>query len=181
MEQEAERLRTRAREEHRQAMTDSLTGIPNRQAFEERMAEEFARWKRFHTPLALLVWDVDKFKDINDRYGHKAGDKVLKTLARTLHDSIRETDFLARFGGEEFVLLMTGAEAPALREVADKLRTAVGGCGFHFRGNSVQVTISCGIACFAEGDTPETVFDRADRALYHAKELGRDRCELADT
>jgi diguanylate cyclase len=181
MEQEAERLRTRAREEHRQAMTDSLTGIPNRQAFEERMTEEYARWKRFHTPLALLVWDVDKFKDINDRYGHKAGDKVLKTLARTLHDSIRETDFLARFGGEEFVLLMTGAEAPALREVADKLRTAVGGCGFHFRGNSVQVTISCGIACFAEGDTPETVFDRADRALYHAKELGRDRCELADT
>jgi diguanylate cyclase len=181
MEQEAERLRTRAREEHRQAMTDSLTGIANRPAFEERMAEEFARWKRFHTPLALLVWDVDKFKDINDRYGHKAGDKVLKTLARTLQDSIRETDFLARFGGEEFVLLMTGAEVPALREVADKLRTAVGSCGFHFRGTSVQVTISCGIACFAEGDTPETVFDRADRALYHAKEQGRDRCELADT
>jgi diguanylate cyclase len=179
MEEEAERLRNRAREEHRQAMTDSLTDIPNRLAFDERMAEEFARWKRFHTPLALLVWDVDRFKDLNDQYGHKAGDKVLKALAQTLQDNIRETDFLARYGGEEFVLIMTGAEAEVLEEVANKLRGAVAGCGFHFRGNAVQVTISCGIASFAGEDTPETVFERADRALYRAKDLGRDRCELA--
>ena len=180
MEEEAERLRSRAREEHRQAMTDSLTGIPNRLAFDERMTEEFARWKRFQTPLALLVWDVDHFKELNDQYGHKAGDKVLKALAQTLQDNIRETDFLARYGGEEFVLIMTGAEANVLREVADKLRSAVAACGFHFRGNAVRVTISCGIARFTSGDTPETVFDRADRALYRAKENGRDRCELAE-
>ena len=181
MEEEAERLRDRAREEHRQAMTDSLTGIPNRPAFDERMAEEFARWKRFHTPLALLVWDVDNFKDLNDRYGHKAGDKVLKAVALSLQDHIRETDFLARYGGEEFVLITTGADGPALRDLADKLRRAVAGCGFHFRGTRVQVTISCGIAVFASRDTPETVFDRADRALYRAKDRGRDRCEFAET
>lgn len=180
MEEEAERLRSRAREEHRQAMTDSLTGIPNRLAFDERMAEEFARWKRFHTPLALLVWDVDRFKDLNDRYGHKAGDKVLKAVAQTLQDHIRETDFLARYGGEEFVLIMTGAETDVLGELADKLRSAVADCGFHFRGSAVRVTISCGIAAFASGDTPDAVFDRADRALYRAKELGRDRCEMAE-
>ena len=180
MEEEAERLRSRAREEHRQAMTDSLTGIPNRLAFDERVTEEFARWKRFHTPLALLVWDVDNFKDLNDRYGHKAGDKVLKAVAQTLQDNIRETDFLARYGGEEFVLIMTGAEADVLGDVARKLREAVSACGFHFRGSSVQVTISCGIAAFTTGDTPEAAFDRADRALYRAKDLGRNRCEFAN-
>ena len=179
LEEEAERLRSRAREEHRQAMTDSLTGIPNRLAFDERMAGEFARWKRFHTPLALLVWDVDRFKDLNDQYGHKAGDKVLKAVAQTLREHIRETDFIARYGGEEFVLIMSGAGIDVLEEVANKLRNAVADCGFHFRGNAVQVTISCGIASFAGEDTPETVFDRADRALYRAKDLGRDRCELA--
>ncbi|HEY9149456.1 MAG TPA: diguanylate cyclase [Gammaproteobacteria bacterium] len=181
MEEEAERLRNRARDEHHQAMTDSLTGIPNRLAFDEHMAGEFARWKRFHTPLALLVWDVDRFKDLNDQYGHKAGDKVLKAVAQTLQEHIRETDFIARYGGEEFVLIMSGAEVDVLEEVANKLRSAVSGCGFHFRGNAVQVTISCGIASFAGEDTPETVFERADRALYRAKDLGRDRCEFAAT
>ncbi len=179
MEEETEQLRGRVREERIQAMTDTLTGIPNRMAFDERIADEVARWKRFHTPLALLVWDVDKFKVINDNYGHKAGDKVLKTVAHTLQSQVRETDFLARFGGEEFVLIMTGTELPVIQEVADKLRESVAACGFHFRGNSVQVTISCGIALFTEGDNPEGVFDRADQALYRAKENGRNRCEIA--
>ena len=178
METESAQLRERIGEEHRQALTDPLTGIPNRLAYQERIAQEYARWKRFNTPLALLIWDVDRFKHINDQYGHKAGDKVLKVIAGTLADNIRETDFLARYGGEEFVLLMTGAGQPAIGEVADKLRAAVETCGFHYRGENVPITISCGIAEFRDGDHVEGVFERADRALYRAKDQGRNRCVI---
>ncbi|MFA7386805.1 MAG: GGDEF domain-containing protein [Thiohalobacteraceae bacterium] len=180
MEAESAQLHERILQEHRQALTDSLTGIPNRLAYQERAAQEYARWKRFATPLALIVWDVDHFKKINDRYGHKAGDKVLKVIAGVLTDNIRETDFLARYGGEEFTLLMTGAALPAIREVAEKLRSAVDHCGFHYRGESVHVTVSCGIAEFRDGDAIEAVFERADRALYRAKHAGRNCCVVAE-
>lgn len=180
MEAESAQLRERITQEHRQAMTDALTGIPNRLAYQERIAQEYARWKRFTTPLALLIWDVDRFKAINDQYGHKAGDKVLKVIAGTLADNIRETDFLARYGGEEFVLLMTGTTQPAIQEVADKLRQAIEHCGFHYRGENVPITISCGIAEFFGNDTIEAVFERADRALYRAKEQGRNCCVTAE-
>ena len=180
MEAESAQLHERILQEHRQALTDSLTGIPNRLAYQERVAQEFARWKRFATPLGLIVWDVDHFKRINDRYGHKAGDKVLKVIAGVLAEHIRETDFLARYGGEEFTLLMTGAALPAIREVAEKLRNAVDHCGFHYRGESVPVTVSCGIAEFRDGDGIEAVFERADRALYRAKHAGRNCCVVAE-
>ncbi|MFP5507307.1 MAG: diguanylate cyclase, partial [Gammaproteobacteria bacterium] len=152
METESAQLRERIVAEHRQALTDALTGIPNRLAYQERIAQEYARWKRFDTPLALLIWDVDRFKQINDQYGHKAGDKVLKVIAGVLAEHIRETDFLARYGGEEFVMVMTGTAQPAILDVADKLRHAVEHCGFHYRGESVPITISCGIAEFHGGD-----------------------------
>ncbi|MBI5461210.1 MAG: diguanylate cyclase [Gammaproteobacteria bacterium] len=181
MEAESAQLRERIVQERRHALTDVLTGIPNRLAYQERVTQELARWKRFGTPLALLVWDVDKFKNINDQYGHKAGDKVLKVIAGTLADNIRETDFLARYGGEEFVLLMTGTTQPAILEVAEKLRQAVEVSGFHYRGEDVPITISCGIAEFRSGDSIEAVFERADRALYRAKDEGRNRCVLADS
>lgn len=180
MEVESARLRERVQQERTQALTDALTGIPNRLAYQERIIQEYARWKRFSTPLALLVWDVDRFKQINDQYGHKAGDKVLKVIAGILADNIRETDFLARYGGEEFILVMTGTTQPAIQEVAEKLRSAIEHCGFHYRGEAVPITISCGIAEFRTDDSIEAVFDRADRALYRAKDEGRNRCAVAE-
>lgn len=180
METESAQLRDRVTQERQHALTDTLTGIPNRLAYQERIAQEYARWKRFTTPLALLIWDVDRFKQINDQYGHKAGDKVLKVIANTLADNIRETDFLARYGGEEFVLLMTGTTQPAIQEVADKLRYAIEHCGFHYRGENVPITISCGIAEFRAGDSIESAFERADRALYRAKDQGRNCCVLSE-
>lgn len=180
MEHEAETLRERVREERSQAMTDALTGIPNRLAYEERLKQEVARWKRFGTPLVLVMWDVDRFKDINDRFGHKAGDKVLRTLANVLADGVRETDFVARYGGEEFVQLMTGSALTECLPVAEKLRAAVEATGFHFRDEAVVVTVSCGLAEFADGDSAEQCFERADKALYKAKEQGRNRCELSN-
>jgi diguanylate cyclase len=177
LEGETGQLRSRLHDERRQAQTDALTGIPNRLAYEERLLQEIARWKRFATPLVLLVWDVDHFKRINDKFGHRAGDKVLRTIARTLADAVRETDFIARYGGEEFVHLMTGAGLDDCLVVADKLRTRVQEAGFHFRGDAVTVTVSCGVALFRDGDSTETWFERADKALYRAKQTGRNRCE----
>lgn len=179
MEGESAKLRERIQEQRTQAFTDALTGIPNRLAYQERIALEFARWKRFKTPLVLLVWDVDHFKSVNDKYGHKAGDKVLKVIAETLNGQIRETDFLARYGGEEFVLVMTGTRQPVILDVANKLRQAIEICGFHFRGETVNITISCGIAEFQEGDAIDAVFERADAALYRAKDQGRNCCVIA--
>lgn len=179
LESEATELRTRVSLEHQQARLDPLTGIPNHLAYQERSLQEVARWKRFHTPLCLLVWDVDDFKRVNDTYGHKAGDKVLTTIANLLHRQIRETDFLARYGGEEFVLLASGADLPAARELAEKLRLAVADCGFHFRGDSVPITISCGLSAFRDGDSVEQVFERADKAIYRAKQAGRN-CVMSE-
>lgn len=180
MEGESAKLRERIQEQRTQAFTDALTGIPNRLAYQERIALEYARWKRFNTPLVLLVWDVDHFKSVNDKYGHKAGDKVLKVIAETLNGQIRETDFLARYGGEEFVLVMTGTRQPVILDVANKLRQAIETCGFHFRGETVNITISCGIAEFQEGDAIDAVFERADAALYRAKDQGRNCCVIAE-
>jgi diguanylate cyclase len=181
MEGESAKLRERIQEQRTQAFTDALTGIPNRLAYQERIVQEYARWKRFNTPLVLLVWDVDHFKAVNDKYGHKAGDKVLKVIAETLNGKIRETDFLARYGGEEFVLVMTGTRQPVILDVANKLRQAIETCGFHFRGEDVSITISCGIAEFQEGDAIDAVFERADAALYRAKDQGRNCCVIAES
>ncbi len=179
LESESAALRSRISAERSQAQTDALTGIPNRLAYEERLDQEIARWKRFSTPLVLLIWDVDHFKRINDSFGHKAGDKVLRTIARTLAGSVRETDFIARYGGEEFVHLMTGAELADCVAVADKLRELIAATGFHFRGRSVTITASCGLTQFRDGDSTESWFERADKALYRAKQAGRNRCEPA--
>ncbi|ACL71198.1 GGDEF domain-containing protein [Thioalkalivibrio sulfidiphilus] len=178
LEHEAQGLRRTMDDERKQALIDQLTGVPNRQAFDERLAQEYSRWKRFNTPLALIMWDVDRFKLINDSYGHKAGDKVIRAVAQKLKERIRETDMVARYGGEEFVMLLTGASGQDALAIAEKIRAEIAGLGFHFRGERVPITISAGIALFAEGDTPETAFDNADRALYEAKNTGRNRCVL---
>jgi diguanylate cyclase len=178
LEHEAQGLRRTMEDERQQALMDKLTGVPNRQAFDERLAQEYSRWKRFGTPLALIMWDVDRFKEINDSYGHKAGDKVIRAVAQQLQNRIRETDMVARYGGEEFVMLITGASGPEALSLADEIRTAISKLGFHFRNERVPVTISAGIAQFAEGDSPDSAFDNADRALYEAKNTGRNRCVL---
>ena len=178
MEKETKELRETVVREHAQAMTDVLTGIPNRLAYDQRFKQEVARCKRFDTSLVLMVWDVDLFKAVNDTYGHKAGDKVLKQLATALANGIRETDFIARYGGEEFVMLMTGSPIEACKQVADKLRANLEKIGFHFRGKSITVTASCGLSAYREEESPEQLFERADKALYKAKEQGRNQCVI---
>ena len=179
LEQETEALKQTVIEKNRQAMYDTLTAIPNRLFYEQRAAEEISRWKRFSSPLSLVVWDIDFFKKVNDTYGHKAGDKVLKTVAQLLNQRIRETDFLARYGGEEFVMLLPGTQQEECLQLVNDLRQQVADCGFHYHGEAVTITVSCGISSFREGDSLDSVFGRADRALYEAKENGRNQCMLA--
>ena len=117
-------------------MLDTVTGLPNRLAYEERVEQELARWKRFNSPLSMLVWDVDDFKLINDRYGHQAGDKALRIIAQSLQARLRETDFIARFGGEEFVCLLCGAEGEEAQSVAEEMRHSVESNGFSLPGQA---------------------------------------------
>jgi len=175
LEEEAEVLRVNLEQQREQAYQDALTELPNRLAWDQAMTAEFARFQRYGRPLALCLLDIDHFKQINDTYGHKAGDKLLRLVARIAARGIRESDILARYGGEEFALLMPETELAGAHVVAEKLREAVAQCGAHFNQQQVAVTISYGLTAFVEGDTPDAAFERADKALYRAKREGRNR------
>ncbi len=178
LETETELLRTNLKIEHDRALCDSLTGLPNRIAYKERIEMEFNRWKRYSSPLSLAVWDVDFFKRINDEYGHKAGDKTLILVGQLLMQNCRETDFVARYGGEEFVMLLPCTQASQAFEMAEHIRIVIQQCSFNYNGEIIDLTISCGISDFNDGDHYDDVFVRADKALYQAKNAGRNRCSV---
>ncbi len=172
--QENIRLIRLLQESNVRLLQDTLTGIPNRLAYEEWLQQEYHRWIRFGNPLTFLIWDIDHFKQINDQYGHATGDLVLRNIASQLAGQIRSTDFVARFGGEEFVMLLPGADMEAALQLANQIRTGI--AEFDNGEMNIPVTISCGLTGFQPGDSPQSVFDRADRALYQAKQKGRNRC-----
>jgi diguanylate cyclase len=176
MESESGELKSKLKIANNQALRDSLTGLPNRNAYNERMESELARWKRYRTPLSLIIWDIDYFKNINDSYGHKAGDKVLMLIAKQLSEHSRSADFISRFGGEEFTMLLPNTDKKSALILANQLRQTIEKTGFNAGGTSVDITISCGVTEFIENDTDESAFERADQALYQAKEQGRNRC-----
>lgn len=177
---ESEQLRDKLQAARQRAVRDPLTGLPNRLAYEERMRSEYARFERQGSKLSVVVIDIDKFKSINDTYGHQAGDRVLKHLARELHSQIRKQGFFGRFGGEEFVLILPDTARDGALELADALRRHMESCRFKHKDSPVNVTISCGIAEFRSDETIDTVFGRADAGLYAAKNNGRNRCEAVD-
>lgn len=180
LEKETESLKKAVAEKNQQAMFDALTKVPNRLFYQQKISAEVARAQRSNTVLSLAIWDIDFFKKINDKYGHKAGDKVLETIAQLINSRIRESDFFARYGGEEFVMLLPETSAQEALILADTLREKISSCSFHYRGEDVKVTASCGISSFSHSDTPDQVFERADKALYKAKTNGRNQCVLAD-
>lgn len=179
MEQEAQNFRDHLEEQRLKALIDPLTGLANRAGWSERLELELARWKRYGGELLLAVLDIDHFKRINDSYGHLAGDKVLKIIASELAKRMRKTDFIARFGGEEFVLLIPSTPLDGGRQLLQTLLDGVEQCPFHFRGERVGITLSAGLSAFSsEADSSAKVFERADQALYRAKSGGRNRIEL---
>ncbi|PIF50402.1 diguanylate cyclase [Pseudomonas sp. 29] len=178
MEQEAQGFREHLEVQRQKALIDPLTGLPNRAAWSERLEHEIKQWQQHGNTLSLAMLDLDHFKRINDNYGHLAGDKVLKIIATVLRKRLRGGDFIARFGGEEFVLLMPATPPAVGAKLLETLRAAIEACPFHFKGERVTITLSMGLATFRAGEHSDLVLKRADQALYRAKNAGRNRVEL---
>jgi diguanylate cyclase (GGDEF)-like protein len=154
------------------AATDGLTGIANRRTFQTWLEAECLRSNRYRSPLALIMLDLDHFKNLNDAYGHQAGDEVLKAMGRILSATSRNTDLVARYGGEEFAVILVNADKAAAMEAAERLRARIEAERWPHRA----MTVSIGIASWGPGsDNASEMISRADRALYFSKEHGRNR------
>jgi len=179
LEKEAELASQEIQEQQRRSESDQLTGLPNRAAYERKLEIELERWTRYQHQFCLVVADIDHFKLINDRYGHLAGDKVLKVVANTIRKRLRRVDYIARFGGEEFVILLPATDAEQARGLIEDLGQKIRECPFHYNKEPLEITLSFGVSQAVEGDSAETLFARADEALYEAKRNGRDRTVVA--
>ena len=178
MELQTQTMKVHIEDERIKAMTDPLTSLPNRAAYDEQIAAEFERWKRYQQHFSIAIADIDLFKRINDSYGHQAGDKVLRLIGNLLTRNCRTTDFVARYGGEEFVILLPSTSADKAAQGADKIRQGIETSPFNFHGKPVQITMSFGVAEVRPDESVEELFERADKALYSAKNSGRNRIEL---
>lgn len=155
---------------------DQLTGAYNRRAYDLKINDEMERYLRYGTVFSLLLMDADKFKAINDNYGHAVGDRCLKEIIKRTMPLLRKPDMLARYGGEEFVVIMPGTDAEGGRQAAEKIRQTIEKIEFLYKNKKVKVTISIGVSQTKEGDkNGAAVFERADIAVYQAKEQGRNR------
>ncbi|MBS1228500.1 MAG: hypothetical protein H6R17_1777 [Proteobacteria bacterium] len=162
----------------RVASTDALTGLLNRRRFSEIAEREFARSRRSGHPLTLALGDIDFFKRINDGHGHAAGDHVLQSVANLLQGALRDYDCVARWGGEEFIVLLPDTDVATASVVVERLRETVAGSPWLFEGAQIPVTMTLGIAQFAADENWHTIVARADEALYRGKRSGRNRVEI---
>jgi diguanylate cyclase len=179
LERETQELHSKLDREKHGARMDQLTRLGNRKSFDERFAQEAIRLAKYDVPVCMLLWDLDNFKVINDSYGHRAGDRVLQSVAACFMSGLRAEDFVARIGGEEFVTLLSGVTFAKAQQIADELRRGVELLRLHFRGTPVKVTVSCGLTELKVDDAPGAAFDRADAALYQAKHAGKNACIAA--
>ena len=164
-----------------QTQVDSLTGLFNRRAFENKVQEEFERSKRYHNPLSLIILDIDNFKTINDTYGHHGGDAALVKISETLRQKTRQSDFPSRYGGEEFVLVLPETDQSSAFQVAGKIHEEIRSCTFGTADRPFALTVSVGLTSTSTkhySDWREMLND-ADQALYVAKNTGKDRVEVA--
>lgn len=161
------------------ASTDSLTGALNRRTFLERANHERARAERHGGDLALLIMDLDRFKSINDTFGHEAGDRVLQAFCQACRKSIRATDLFCRWGGEEFALLMPDTQLQGASVVAERIREDAQNSPAQFNDRTIYFTVSIGVGHYQSGDAIEGLVARADTALYASKHGGRNRVRLA--
>lgn len=165
----------------RASLTDTLTGIANRRAMLERLKAEANRTARGGKPFSVLMLDLDHFKRINDTHGHEAGDLVIMAVAQTLENNLRNFDFCARWGGEEFLVLLTATTIKTAQSVAEKLRASVAAHEVTYEGERIAISFSGGIALHQAGDNVNETLRDADRALYVAKTRGRDRVITAQS
>ncbi|MCF8070082.1 MAG: GGDEF domain-containing protein [Desulfobacterales bacterium] len=166
----------RAKKLEAEVLTDPLTGINNRRAYDNRIKEEFIRYQRYGHIFSSMIMDIDDFKKINDTYGHFIGDKCLQEVVNKIKPLVRESDFFARFGGEEFVILLPEADSGAAGIVAEKVRQIVEKTEFMYKNEIIRITISIGVTQVKQTDARyESMFDRMDKAVYDAKETGRNK------
>jgi len=165
------------------SLTDGLTEVENRRSLELHLHEMWQHSMRLHEPIALIICDIDKFKAVNDNYGHQAGDSVLKEFAQLLKSEAREIDRVGRYGGEEFLLILSGTVLDAAVTFAERLREKVEGHTFSYAGGTLRRTMSCGVAAAPHPKVKdqEALLRAADDALYVAKETGRNRVVRFDS
>lgn len=157
------------------ARCDALTGVNNRSSFNASLEREINLSKRNARDLSLLVIDIDHFKSVNDTHGHAAGDEVLKAVASSIQSSMRSSDLLFRYGGEEFVVILNDSDCAAAHEVAERVLDSVRNRTVDYKGQILSVSVSIGLTCLKKSDTADRFFNRADKALYQAKDSGRDQ------
>ena len=175
MEHESQQLKLKLSDNRQKLMFDTLTGARSRLSYEEILEQEFSRWERYREAFSFAIFDIDHFKNVNDRFGHNAGDKALRIVAELMNKHIRKTDFLFRIGGEEFVLLLPKTELQHATPLVDKIRNSVGESKFHFKQEQLKLTMSGGLTTVSPLDSAEDLYERADKALYEAKQQGRNR------
>jgi diguanylate cyclase len=179
LERETLELHSKLDREKHGARLDALTGLANRRSFDERFAQAIECRGQKDISISMLLFDLDNFKHINDSYGHRAGDRVLQSVATCFASGLRTEDLVARIGGEEFVILLMDLPFTRALKIADELRRGVEALRFHFRWTPVRGTISCGLTELRPGDETAAAFDRADSALYQAKHGGKNLCIAA--
>ena len=161
------------------AHCDPLTGVYNRTTFDAALNREMSLAERNGESFSILVIDIDYFKKINDNHGHSAGDEVLKNVADVIQRSIRKTDQLFRFGGEEFVVLLSNSNCEVAGIIAERILSSVRKSSVDYQNQQLSVSVSIGLACLKANDTVMDIFNRADQALYAAKDNGRDQVKVA--
>jgi len=182
IETEGQHLNEELTRVHILSLTDELTELPNRRAFMRRLEDEVARVQRYGYPLSLCLIDMDGFKAINDRFGHAAGDEVLRNFSANVLSIFRHHDMVARYGGEEFAVLLPNTEKHGAMRALAKVRKRAAESPYQFNGKTMPMpTFSAGIALYRSGETTGNLIERADKALYQAKRLGRNRVELAES
>lgn len=163
------------REALQNSMRDALTGIGNRKALDQAFQRETKLAQRHYMPLSLAVLDIDHFKHFNDEFGHRIGDKALKHIAQVVQATLRETDQMFRFGGEEFVVILNNTDKASANLVAERIRMQCAMTAFNLRGQDHYITLSIGVSTLSADESADSLFERADNAMYQAKSSGRNK------
>lgn len=171
-------LQRRIEELQKLALLDPLTSLGNRRYVEINLRAKIDEMHRYHMPFGVLFLDIDKFKNINDTYGHETGDRVLGMIGRTLSSNLRPSDILGRWGGEEFVVIVSNVDTDGLRDIANRCRFLVERSSISQGDGQIHVTISIGGVLCEPEDTPKTLINKADQLMYESKTAGRNRVTI---
>jgi diguanylate cyclase (GGDEF)-like protein len=175
MKKEVDQVHEKRKALEKEVLIDPLTGVANRRALKERLKGELYRFQRYRQFFSMLLFDVDHFKAVNDRYGHWAGDKCLKEIIKRIKPILRETDFIGRWGGDEFLVIFPGTDQESATAVAERIRRLIQNTRFVYHKQEISFTVSIGVGEVQDSDqSQETVFNRVDKAMYTAKKAGRN-------